>query len=373
MTLTPPRTPAGAASPQATADAEPAAVRPGRQYGLDALRVLAIAGVVAIHVFGSSIRHEPRFSTAWWTAVAIDLGSSWSVPVFVMISGALLLHPKAYAAGAWAFYRKRFARIIPAMIAWHVIYLVVVQHFLLHDANFTIHKMGQMIIDANIVVAFYFLWLIAGLYMVAPVLASFFGDDDRRPKIFAAVALAWTMLVFMTPGVSSLFGNDRSIPLGALMTWWPFVGYFAAGWALRKTILSPRMTALAAIGVVVLMAEVVWQWGHGSRHKLMQAFLPVSYLGTVVCVATLLLFLVGISVFSRITLPVRVAQILVVLSEASFGVFLVHLLILSLAGRFVPVALSSATAVAVTYVGVLVVSFAVTIGLSKIPYVRAIV
>jgi surface polysaccharide O-acyltransferase-like enzyme len=370
VTLTPPRTqpdtePVGAP--------EPAAERPGRQYGLDVLRILAIAGVVAIHAFGGPIRHEPRHSTSWWIAVALDLGSSWTVPVFVMISGALLLHPRVHAAGPAAFYRRRFARIGPAMVVWYLVYLVVVQHFLLHDANLTVHKLGQMLIDSNLVIAFYFLWLIAGLYLIAPVLSAFLGDDRRRALIFSAAALAWTMAVFATPGISRLLGNERPISLGSLTMWWPFVGFFAAGWALRRTILSPRLTALAAAGAVILLAEVVWQYGMGSQHKLLQAFLPVSYLGTVVAAATVLIFLVGISVFSRITLPAGTARLIERLSDASFGVFLVHLLVLALASRFIPASTSSLGAVAVTYCGVLAVSFAVSAGLARIPYVRAIV
>jgi surface polysaccharide O-acyltransferase-like enzyme len=349
-----------------------AAKAAGRDYGLDVLRVLAIAAVVAIHVFGSAIRHEPKHSTSWWIAVGIDLGSSWAVPVFVMISGALLLHPKVHAAGPAAFYRRRFARIIPAIIAWHVIYLVIVQVLLLDGANLTVRKMGQMAIDANFVVAFYFLWLIAGLYLIAPVLSAFLGDDDRRAKIFATVALAWTMAVYAVPGVSALLGNSRPITLGTLTYWWPFVGYFVAGWALRNTVLRKGWTALAAIGGIALMAEIAWQFGD-TEHRLMRAVLPPHNLGTVNALGSVLIFLAGISLFRRLTLPDRVQRTIVGLSDAAFGVFLVHLLVLAVYTRLVPGATGSLAMVAVSYPVILIVSYAISLLLARIPYVRTIV
>ena len=56
----------------------------------------------------------------------MDLMFVWAVPVFVMISGALVLDRSAHAAGPAAFYRRRFARILPPLIAWNLICLTFV-------------------------------------------------------------------------------------------------------------------------------------------------------------------------------------------------------------------------------------------------------
>ncbi|MFD0595628.1 acyltransferase family protein [Catellatospora coxensis] len=65
-----------------------------RNHGLDALRVAAILGVVAIHVFGLMVGNDDlRGTLPWWIATAIDMGAVWCVPVFIMISGALVLAP----------------------------------------------------------------------------------------------------------------------------------------------------------------------------------------------------------------------------------------------------------------------------------------
>jgi surface polysaccharide O-acyltransferase-like enzyme len=352
-----------------------AETRPTRRYGLDVLRILAICGVVAIHVVGIIVaKDELRGTRSWWIATAIDLGAVWTVPLFVMISGALTLAPRAHAEGPGPFYRKRFARILPALVAWHLIYLVGVR-VLMQGQELTLRGVIQNLIDARVYTALYFLWLIAGLYVIAPVLAAFLRDGGRRrAMVFAGVALAFTLASFVAAGVSGRLGAPRPIHLGALAMWWPYVGYFLAGWALVTVRLSARWMVLAAVLATALLVEGVWQWGVSPAHPVLQTLFPISYVGTTVAIATLCLFVVGVNLGDRITLSPRPARLLVRLSEASFGVFLVHLLIFAVIRLTVPAVArgESLTVMLLAYVVVLVTSFAVAVGAARVPYLRTI-
>ena len=78
---------------------------------IDQLRVLASVAVVVIHVTLGSLDTVPAFGTLWWIGHWICLVSQWAVPVFVMISGALLLNPDHGATDSPSvFYRKRLRR-----------------------------------------------------------------------------------------------------------------------------------------------------------------------------------------------------------------------------------------------------------------------
>ena len=243
--------------------------------------MLAICGVVAVHVFGMIVSNDDmRQSTTWWVATALDIGTWWGVPVFVMISGALTLHPRAHAAGPGPFYRKRFQRILPALIFWHLVYLVVAR-IMLRGEEITGLLLVRMLIDAKIFTALYFLWLIAGLYLIAPVLAAFLKEGGRRRAlVLAGVALSFTLVLYMVTGIARVLGFPRPISLGALTQWWPYVGYFVAGWALHRMVLSRRVTAIAAGIAAVLMAEAVWQYGASPPYPWLHALLPTSYVGT---------------------------------------------------------------------------------------------
>ncbi|MEV7622668.1 acyltransferase family protein [Actinoplanes sp. NPDC089786] len=343
--------------------------RTPRQWELDALRVFAIAGVVMIHVSGLLLAHDDLIGTARrQAAVAVNVGLTWVVPVFVMISGALTLSPRAHADGPVAFYRKRFARILPALLVWHVIYLVVVRLWM-RGEPFHPRVVVVGLLDAKMFTALYFLWLIAGLYVIAPVIAAFLAGGGRRRAFgVAGVALLWTQLVYALSTLSSLLGEPRPIHLGAWTQWWPYVGLFVAGWALRDVVLRPVGLVIASVVGCAAVAEPIWQYGvHGPRALVL---LPITRLGPMMAVAAISFFLVAIGLGARLTPGPGVAVVLRRLSDAAFGVFLVHLLILEVLKPAVPT--RSLWALAGAFVVTLAASFMISLVAGRIRYLRMI-
>ncbi|MEU3453761.1 acyltransferase [Micromonospora sp. NPDC006766] len=381
MALSPPvnAAPGPAAGPAPLPDSarftSPPGSPPPREYGLDALRIVAICGVVAIHIFGVLVgKDDLRGQTGWWIATAIDIGAIWTVPAFIMISGAFVLAPRAHRAGPAAFYRKRFTRILPAMIVWHVVYVVVVR-MAMRGEHVTATGLARLLIDGKVFTALYFLWLIAGLYVIAPVLAPFLHAGGRyRSLITAGVALGWTMVAYMIPGWALLLGDSRPNILTSWNRWWPYVGFFIAGWALRRVVLNRLWTTVALLGAGLLLAEAIWQYGAAPKHRLFQATFPVMATGTLVAAATLLIFLAAVSIGARTTWRPAVARAMVRLSDASFGVFLIHLLVFEVFRQLIPdvEAGRSLAVIGLVYPAVLVVSFAVSMLAARIPYVRAV-
>lgn len=366
------RHPADLASP---ADARPPTTARPRVWALDALRIAAITGVLAIHVIGYRLGDDqPRRGAGWWTAVAIDLGSNWVVPVFVMISGALVLAPRAHAAGAAAFLRRRLLKILPALLAWHLIYLLGVR-VLLRGERITRTGLVAMVIDGKVFTALYFLWLIAGLYAIAPILAAFLHNGGpRRAYALAAGALSWTLVAWVIPSAAHTLGVNRPVSTGAWTMWWPYVGYFVAGWALHRVVLGPRGLVVAALTAAVALSEIVWQYGTRGTHPRLDGFFPIGYISVQTAVAAIAIFLFALGVGARLRPGPRTLEAMRRLSEASFGVFLCHLMFVEIARRTIPAvaAADSLIVLALTLASVLVVSFTVSIAASKVPYLRAI-
>ena len=356
----------------ATAAPAPA---PSRQWELDALRVVAIAGVVAIHVIGLLRANDAMAGTQrWWASVVVHTGSIWVVPVFVMISGALVLAPRAHVDGPAAFYRKRFARILPALVVWHVVYLVA-GRVLLRGERPDATRVTVLLLDGRIYTAMYFLWLIAGLYVIAPVLVAFLRDGGRRRALATAgAALSWTLLSFVFAGVAALLGVQRPIEPGAWAQWWPYVGYFLAGWALHRVVPGRRGMVAAAVVAVLALAELIWQDGHPDRYRALHELLPVSRTGTMTAVASIAVFLLAVGLGARLRPGPRVTGVLRRLSDATFGVFLVHLLILEVIRQSVPevMAGSSFGVLVAAYGVVLVAAFAVSLAAARVRFLRAI-
>src|SRR5690606_6813844 len=125
---------------------------------------VAVLGVVCIHVFGAIVTNpDRRGSAGWWVAVALDFGNVWVVPVFVMVSGALLLGGRAHANGVGAFYRTRLLRLGPAFVFWQLFYIFAIR-WLVSGQEPTAGSVAALFLSGSTYTHLYFLWLIVGLY-----------------------------------------------------------------------------------------------------------------------------------------------------------------------------------------------------------------
>jgi surface polysaccharide O-acyltransferase-like enzyme len=345
------------------------------RWDLDLLRILAILAVVSIHVHGL-ILGRPRLegTPTWYFALAVDIGVKWCVPVFVMISGALLLAPRAHARGVKEFYRRRLVRLLPALVFWHVFYVIVVRVWLL-GRPVAFDELMVQLIDARIYTALYFLWLILGLYAVAPVLAAFLGQGGPRRALWSAFALmAWTAAVVAAQPVASLLGDPRAASVSALDMWVGYVGLFVAGYALRE----PRATGLrwawTGAVAVALMALATWQYDNAAEHPWLLALLPVGYTTPVIGLASLCVFVCVIDLCARVRPGPRLRAVLRTLGEATFGVFLVHLAVVAVIQVVLPEFYADPAPVQklTMYAVVLVASYAISLAARRVPLVRRV-
>lgn len=120
---------------------------------------------------------------------------------------------------------------------------------------------------------------------------------------------------------------------------------------------------------LLLLAEIVVQYGLARELPLLQSFTPVGYYGPLVMLAT-----VGVFLTCRGSLGPRVARVIRTLSDASFGVYLVHFTLIVAAVAFIPGlrdALGrSLWAAGGLFLAVLVTSFAMSVAARRVPYLR---
>lgn len=356
-------------------DVRPQTAASTHRWDYDVLRILAILGVVAIHVFGLILgRPDLRGTDTWNFAVILAIGSNWCVPMFVMVSGALLLAPRAHAAGPGAFLRKRAVRLLPAVIVWHLVYLVVVRHWIL-QADLVPETVAVNFIDGKVYTALYFLWLILGLYVVAPVIAAFLRDGDaRRAQITAIVACLWGAALLVLPLVATQLGFPRTRTDTAVTLWIPYVGLFIAGYAWREPRAEGRRWIWAGGIAVALVTLDIWLFNVAPDFAWLRAFLPVHYVSLPTVGAALAIYLCVIDLCARLRPKERVVKIIGAIGSATFGVFLVHLLLVAVVRRWWPDLYADPAPVAKLelYAMVVVASFAISVAAARVPWLRRI-
>src|SRR5437868_4695382 len=91
----------------------------------DYARVIGTVAVICQHVAHRSTLVAPwnPESPTRWSIMALEAACRWAVPVFVMLSGALLLDPDRKETPK-AFYRKRFWRVGIPLVFWSTFYVL---------------------------------------------------------------------------------------------------------------------------------------------------------------------------------------------------------------------------------------------------------
>lgn len=191
---------------------------------LDAGRMLAVAAVVVLHVSGSVVTQGEFGSSAWWAGNLYDAATRWSVPVFVMISGALLLDERR-SEGAGHFYRRRVARILVPLVFWTVVFVAwtAVRTRGAGD-EYDIGDAVEAVVSGKPYFHLWYLYMLVGLYLVTPVVRVIVRGYSRRTLwLFTAAAFA---LSAVDEFRGATYNNDDEL----FLTWFvPFLGYFVAG------------------------------------------------------------------------------------------------------------------------------------------------
>ena len=88
----------------------------------DILRVLATLAVITLHISVHNWYETDISSTQWMAYTMYDSLFRWSVPIFVMISGALFLQRDVNLK---KLFSKNIFRLATAFVFWSILYAVI--------------------------------------------------------------------------------------------------------------------------------------------------------------------------------------------------------------------------------------------------------
>ncbi|MEW2075420.1 acyltransferase [Streptomyces sp. NPDC017966] len=336
-----PRTATPTAAPPAARTAQG---RPGRdrRYDIDLLRVVCTAAVVLVHA--SAEFFDAGHRTA---GVLGDSAGRFAVPAFFAMAGwaALVASPVRDDAQLLT----RLGRILRPMAVWTAVYLLW-QYVSGRPSNGGFDEAVQALFGS--VEAAFHLWY---LYIYVPLLlllgvAVLVLQRRAAPRRSLLLLTAFAV-------APALVGDARTLTGLPLPAWDWSVSLYSLGYALAGAALlaarrrGPRPLWLAG-AAVALVALTLYQFT--VRH-------PAAY-GSV-AVAALTFAVLG--AVGGVRVPERARAVLVRLSDASFGSYLVHLLFVMLlvgpVAERVPHGFAAPVALAVTAVAAAVLSFAASV------------
>jgi len=288
-----------------------------RLHQLDTARWLAALAVVLLHCAALAVSAPHAYgSAAWLAANAYDSAVRWCVPVFVMVSGALLLSPqKSEPLGR--YYGKRLARVLLPLAFWTAFYLAwsALLNHLDHNqvhAGIWLAKLAE----GNPYYHLWYLYMVTGLYLFAPFVRDWYARTNIRRRLF------WIVSIFGIAVLDTLYRHFGGTQRGFFLTWFlPYLGYFVAGRMIFTGELRVPHPALVLAGSIAATALGVASLSSADALDLYF----YEYFSATVPFMSLAAFQL---ILDRPRLPR-----LPLLAPLTFGVYLVHPVFIDLAQR----------------------------------------
>lgn len=290
-----------------------------RLFFIEFLRCFAIIQVILLHAsapFAVAVSAKGNF----WIGCIVDSAARSCVPLFLLISGMLLLS-SSHEESAVSFLRRRFWRVGMPLIAWTLIYCC-------WRLNNGAHLNWQSVINQPACYHLQYLYYLVGLYLATPIMRAFLKGAERR-LVFYFLAL-WFVGASILPALGSLTGIAPPIIFTVTTG---FSGYFILGYVLRDYKIAENrylhFGLLACACLAITIFGTYFLTFNQAVPKLNEALF--DYSSPQVIVYSAILFLAAKSVSFKFTGAAGrlAARAIESLSAASFTIYLVHPIILS--------------------------------------------
>lgn len=319
---------------------------------VDWLRVLACFMVVLSHACDAFVGQFDNDRVAFITGTAIGSLMRASVPLFVMMTGVLLLPISLRDSSLTAFYRRRVGRIVWPLVFWSLLLPIIGWAYFNYLSPATGNSMlsAEMYSNERLVprfwtwifnfnydtTALWYLYMLVGLYLVMPIVNGWLSVASRKDVktvlILWGVSLMLPYVQMIAPalGFEGMFGNFGILGVcdwnayGTFYYLSGFIGYIILAYYLKTYPLQWSWGRMALTLVpMFVVGYLITFWGYVE----MNAYHPGNY-----AYLEIIWLFCGINVF-MMTFPVfafmqrikgNAPRIISHVAKLTFGIYLVH-------------------------------------------------
>lgn len=290
-----------------------------RKIYIDYLRAAATVAVIFIHsTSGWYGRINEIDSLSWWMANILNTGSRFAVPVFVMISGAVLLGKPMTVK---EFYYKRAARLIPPIIFWSIVYLAfrmykgMGQKDLIHFLTIGFWSEGSAYVHL------WYLSMFACLMLFVPFINNFLlGQKPSRSDIAIFIAIA--SLFFFLNTVSDIARETSNIFMYWHLLFQWYIIYFIAGYYFDRNNSSLFVKNIFFIFFIIALGSFA-NFFAIEKFNIVKDYLVMNDKGILSFI-----FAIAIFLFFKKNFSAKESKLVSSISLYSFGIYLIHPMIL---------------------------------------------
>ena len=323
---------------------------------LDNSRILAIYAVVLLHVASAVERGSDIGTEYWWFGNIYESAVRWCVPVFVMVSGALLLDPNK-KEDLLTFYKKRFSRILVPISIWTVFFLAAA--FLknsLMGNELTIMDLLKRVLSGRPYYHMWFLYMILGLYLFTPFFRKIIANSTKNELVFLAV------ITFAISAFNYAYGGGRS---KLFINWFLlYAPFFFVGYLIRQDKNRPSIVVLWGAFLFSFLLTCVGYYL--TDRSYFYGYLSISVIPMSISI---------MYIFKTLDKPIYNECVTKKLSLLTLGIYLIHPLILEIIRYKEYGAMSFHPLISIPIISfvVFVLSLGVAWIIYQVPYLRRII
>lgn len=337
-----------------------------REIELDILRLFAMLAVIWVHIGGMESNALPTSDPNCQWLIFLKSIMTWEIPVYTMISGRFFLDPSRDMP--FSKIRKAIGRLALAFIVWNVVYYI---YGLAAGTYGDLNWKGALSYGFMGPYHFWYLYMIVGLYLITPFLRKI-AADRKLSEYFIILGFLFMLLTKYAP-LLPLIGSSLEIMLSRMSMNFVlgYSVYYILGYYLRAHPLSgKREMYLYLCGIILLLLGAganTWQSLRDGAYT--EWYTVYTAPNTMVVAAAIYTFFVNR--ISRLRLDEKACRLIAKLSEYSFGVYLIHALVLDLFRSLgaSPTFLHPLFAMVLLTIAAFAVTTAVVIVLRKIPVI----
>ena len=290
---------------------------------VDLIRTVAIVLVIMVH---AAIEPHPIVRVMdqaevfrWFTVNTYDAFAASSVPLFVMLSGALLLQPSKIEPVRF-FLRKRLVRLGVPFIFWGTAYFA--WRFWVNNEAISASAIIQGILTGPYY-HFWFLYMLFGLYLITPVLRIVTAHAKRRLIRYFCVLLVFGTAV--VPLLTLLSGFSVEPKLFAITGW---VSYFMLGYYLAESHI--RTSKLLFLWLMGFLLTIVGTYSVTALVGGHSGLFFLDYLSATVLLASSSLFMLlsKVSPSNLGTRFPRASKLIHFIGRSTLMIYLMHVMVL---------------------------------------------
>lgn len=221
---------------------------------LEVIRCIAICLVVLIHVVAIPLQNWNSTTMMWYPIYSISYAlGNCGVPLFLMISGTLLLNPQKEVS-LNKLYKKMIPRILIPLIVFGWIFALLEIYFETHLMN--IEMLGKAflrVVNRKSWGHLWYLYMLLGVYIFLPVLK--FLAEKLNDELYKYLIVSLVIIGYVFPTINALLKSNISVnaPLPLCHVTAFLMGYSVVKWEnnLRFERIAKRFGLLSLIVLLI--------------------------------------------------------------------------------------------------------------------------